>query len=187
MKKRFKTYFKTSMETCHKWASQSQPEGRSSNVFFEGKSIFSYGRHLEMARFITEDIVFVNSNSFSVTINWYIHQVKLAVCNRQVFQVPSMTNHNGNCIFLLNQMRLCETKTKSTNLQSDIFHSYLRSTEYDLTKYLSNFEKFLSKEIKAHVRKEIKTVHGTDYKPFLEKCKVRHYEKESIKENQNRQ
>jgi hypothetical protein len=49
-----KTVFSNHNEVAHIWASQSQYEGRASNVFFEGETIYSYGRHFPVARFAPE-------------------------------------------------------------------------------------------------------------------------------------
>src|SRR5574343_1611889 len=39
-------------QLAHVWAQQRQDSGRGSHFFFDGPSIYSYGRHFEIARFI---------------------------------------------------------------------------------------------------------------------------------------
>lgn len=39
-------------QVCHIWAQQTKPHGKAGNIFFEGATIYSYGRHFPMARFI---------------------------------------------------------------------------------------------------------------------------------------
>lgn len=49
-----KRVFSSHNEVAHIWASQSQPEGRGGNIFFEDGVIYSYGRHFPVARFAPE-------------------------------------------------------------------------------------------------------------------------------------
>jgi len=49
-----KTVFSSHNECAHIWASQSQYEGRAGNIFFEGDTVYSYGRHFPVARFAPE-------------------------------------------------------------------------------------------------------------------------------------
>lgn len=50
---RVKTVFRNSAEVAHIWVQQTHAEGRCANVFFEGETIYSYGRHFPMAKFYT--------------------------------------------------------------------------------------------------------------------------------------
>lgn len=64
-----KTSFSNS-ECAHVWATQKQQEGHSLHMFFEGPTIYSYGRHYPIAHFIkSKDGAFVltNSDASSVT------------------------------------------------------------------------------------------------------------------------
>ena len=54
-------------EVCHVWAQQTQSEGRAGNIFFRDKSIYSYGEHFEMARFVDEETVFITTRGYSVS------------------------------------------------------------------------------------------------------------------------
>lgn len=62
-----KKVFSSHSETAHIWASQSQAEGRGGRVFFEGETIYSYGRHFPVARFAPEygNIVLFTSRGYS--------------------------------------------------------------------------------------------------------------------------
>jgi hypothetical protein len=62
-----KTVFSSHSECAHICASQSQYEGRASRVFFEGDTIYSYGRHFPVARFAPEfgDIVLFTDRGYS--------------------------------------------------------------------------------------------------------------------------
>lgn len=47
-----KTVFNNRM-VAHVWAQQTQPEGRGSNFYFEGPTLYSYGKHFPIATFHT--------------------------------------------------------------------------------------------------------------------------------------
>ena len=57
-------------QLAHVWAQQTQSSGSGSNFFFDGPSIYSYGRHFEIARFITRKgrrAVLFRAGGYSVT------------------------------------------------------------------------------------------------------------------------
>lgn len=100
-----KTVF-TSQQCIHVWAQQTQREGRNSNrsIFFEGPSIYSYGRHFEMARFV-EGVVLVNGARYSVTTSKHQSYVRRAITQYPSFNVPSMEDHSANVAYLIDQSR----------------------------------------------------------------------------------
>ncbi len=93
-------------QVCHVWAQQTQATGRNSTntVFFDGPSIFSYGRHFEMARFVGEAVL-VNCARYSVTTSKHQSWVRQAITHHRVFKVPSMTDHAVNVTYLIEQAR----------------------------------------------------------------------------------
>jgi hypothetical protein len=78
-----KTVFITPM-VAHVWAQQSQPEGRNGggSLFFDGPSIYSYGSHFEIARFVTRRrrrCVLLTNRASSVTTTGHVSQVRRAI------------------------------------------------------------------------------------------------------------
>lgn len=100
-----KTVF-TSQQCIHVWAQQTQREGRNSNrsIFFDGPSIYSYGRHFEMARFV-EGVVLVNCARDSVTTSRHQSYVRRAITQYPRFEVPSMFDHSANVAYLIDRAR----------------------------------------------------------------------------------
>jgi hypothetical protein len=93
-----KTVFNNDM-VCHVWAQQTQNEGRNGNgsLFFEGKTIYSYGYHFPMATFITDNIVLMNSSTYSVTTTQHQGLAKRALHSGvTVFEVPNLHNLDKN-------------------------------------------------------------------------------------------
>ena len=69
-------------QLAHVWAQQKQPEGRGSHMFFDGASIFSYGRHFEIARFVTRHkrrAVLVTTRSYSISTSRHVEYVRGAL------------------------------------------------------------------------------------------------------------
>jgi|11_taG_2_1085331.scaffolds.fasta_scaffold00685_16 hypothetical protein len=77
-------------EAAHVWAQQLQHEGRASNVFFYGKTIYSYGEHFPLAKFEKKNVVLMNSNRYSVSTSKHQAIVSRALDRDtvKVFHVP---------------------------------------------------------------------------------------------------
>jgi len=58
-------------QVAHYWASQSQPDGRAGNMFFDGPTLYSYGRHYAIARIYKRpdgrQLVLFNHRDYSVS------------------------------------------------------------------------------------------------------------------------
>lgn len=69
--KRLKQVFRNAEEVAHIWAKQSQQTGRSANCYFEGDTIYSYGSHFPVARYVHNKpgkrIVLFTTRDYSVT------------------------------------------------------------------------------------------------------------------------
>jgi hypothetical protein len=96
--------FSSHSELAHVWANQLQNEGRSANMFFNGASIYSYGSHYEIAKFVDapngEPVVFINSNGYSSSTGKHTNHVINAIPkNIKRFLVPffrSSGYYSGN-------------------------------------------------------------------------------------------
>lgn len=80
---RIKTVFSRYEEVAHLWAHQQQEEGKCRSLYFQGRSIYSYGGHFEIAR-ITRDLhgnelILFNNNSYSRTTEVHKHAVRMAI------------------------------------------------------------------------------------------------------------
>lgn len=98
-----KHVYSTSHEVAHKWAQQSPDltDARCRNMFADGASIYSYGRHFEIARSIDADTVLITTRGYSVTTSKHISDVANAVSNRAAFRVPSFTDHKANAEYFI--------------------------------------------------------------------------------------
>jgi hypothetical protein len=73
-----KKVFNSNSEVAHIFAQRIQNEGRANNMFFEDDTIYSYGRHFELAKFIDfndKKYLFVNTYSFSNSTSKHLGHV----------------------------------------------------------------------------------------------------------------
>jgi hypothetical protein len=86
-----KRVFSNSGEVAHIWAQQTQSEGRSSNCYFEGATIYSYGRHYPLGVILKnkkgEKCAVINAAGYSVTTTKHIRQARCAVNHYTRFDV----------------------------------------------------------------------------------------------------
>lgn len=104
--------FSSNSEVCHVWAQQKQAAGRSGNIFFEGVSIYSYGRHFEMARFVDAETVFITSRGYSVSTAKHLSLVRGAVRHKTVYRVPQFTYHPDNVRYFIGQAKASYDEAK---------------------------------------------------------------------------
>lgn len=71
--------------TAHVWAQRTQSEGRGPSIFFEGPTIYSYGRHFPMAGFAEtlkrEPCVLINERSYSRSTSKHLGYVRGSLPN----------------------------------------------------------------------------------------------------------
>ena len=92
-----KKVFSSHSQLCHVWANQLQSEGRASAMFFDGPSIYSYGRHYEIAQFVEtingQKVCFINSNGYSISTSKHTRHVRASIpAGIPVFKVPFFSN-----------------------------------------------------------------------------------------------
>jgi hypothetical protein len=69
-------------------------------MFFDGPSIYSYGRHFEIARIVDTPkhgaVVLFNTDTYSVSTAKHQRYTRHAVSHYQLFEVPTMEDHARN-------------------------------------------------------------------------------------------
>lgn len=134
-----KRVFSNHSEVCHVWAQQGQSEGRASRIFFEGPSIYSYGRHFEMARFVDANTVFITSRRYSVSTAKHLSMVRGAVSHKTVFEVPSFTDHAENVRHYIERARGTFDKAKRARTSTTYLLGVAKHTVTILREYLEQF------------------------------------------------
>jgi hypothetical protein len=84
-----KKVFSDISEVAHKWANQLQEDARNSgNFFFEGDTIYSYGRHFPIAKHIEnaqgEKAILFTERTYSVTTSKHVQVVRSAVNHKNI-------------------------------------------------------------------------------------------------------
>ncbi len=74
-----KQTFRSNQEVCHIWASRSQEYGVCGSIYFRGDTIYSYGSHFPMAKFIGDDVVLVTTLKHSSTTSCHQGLVSQAI------------------------------------------------------------------------------------------------------------
>ena len=91
-----KTVF-TNEQCAHVWAQQKQESGRTNNgnMYFEGNTIYSYGRHYPIARFVEnkgrEAVLFNSTDSSMTTKTKHKNAVNRALIGHDVIYVPNLS------------------------------------------------------------------------------------------------
>ncbi len=138
--KRLKKVFSSNSQLAHVWAAQQQDAGRSSNMFFEGTSIYSYGFHYCIAK-MHGDIVLINSKGYSNSTSKHTHEVRRAVTHKTVFYVPEVNSPDSeaNILYLQNQViARIEDILNSRVVGRDDFTG-IYNANYRLASYLKAF------------------------------------------------
>lgn len=154
-----KTVF-TGSETAHVWAQQTQQSGKNNggSFYFEGKSIYSYGSHFEIARFIDDDHVLITSRGYSVTTSKHISWVRGAVSHKTVFIVPSFSNHKENVAYFIEQLKELSLKQKKARVWN--YTDDIQKTKNNLEEYAKHFKVRLLKAQREILEAGIEEVVG---------------------------
>ena len=131
-----KTVF-SNRELTHVYAQQSQYYGRSSNMFFEGTELYSYGKHYLLAEFIDNETVLINDTGYSNTTSKHISLVISATSHkRQFFIAETDLNEVYNTItsYLKKLPRARENKEYYLKQILKLFRSLNKYLEYTETK-----------------------------------------------------
>lgn len=75
-----KTVFDNSM-VAHIWAQRNQPEGRSpsGNFYFKDSTLWSYGSHFAVGRFVGAGVVLLTCRSYSISTSRHISYARQAI------------------------------------------------------------------------------------------------------------
>lgn len=138
--KRLKKVFSSNSQLAHVWVAQQQDTGRSSNMFFEGTSIYSYGLHYCIAK-MHGDIVLINSKGYSNSTAKHTNEVCRAVTHKTVFYVPEVNSPDSeaNILYLQNQViaRIENILNNRVIGRDDLLTVY--NANYRLVSYLEAF------------------------------------------------
>jgi len=88
-----KTVFNSNLQLAKMWATQTQYTGKGPSMFFKDQTLYSYGEHFELAKFVDapngQQVIFVNDNFYSMTTRKHL-RIALNVIPQgfYCFQIP---------------------------------------------------------------------------------------------------
>lgn len=95
-----KQSFQSNLQLAKTWAAQSQSFAKGPSMLFHFQTLYSYGEHFELAKFVKapkgETVVFVNDNFYSMTTRKHLN-IALNVIPKDVFcfTIPFSMRHHG--------------------------------------------------------------------------------------------
>lgn len=177
-----KTVFSNSYDVMHVFAQRIQSRGKSSNVFFENDSIYSYGYHYELARFIEingETCILIDNRGYSVTTSKRNYSV---TTSKHISKITQATRQYKQYFTKNTQLKLVHSQISELNRKllkarkpelyiSDIIRLFNSFIQYPLNnpKVYKNDKEF----------KEIFKIFSSVSTPeLLEKAKIAQKQKE---------
>lgn len=78
-----RTTLRNNQELIETFNAQSQTFGKCGNLFFEGDTLYSYGYHYPLAKFIGYDTILINDTGYSVTTSKHISLARSITSKRK--------------------------------------------------------------------------------------------------------
>lgn len=172
-------------EVAHVWAAQSQSEGKSANMFFDGPSIFSYGRHFEIARFVRPETVLFNERGYSSSTGKHKSITLRAVSHCTVFTVPSFDDHQANAAYYLKTCLEARESIKRARIGISYRLERLQSFLDESFKYICLF-KVTGKDARAIRKLHRSNILTVEELKILEERETKWKENEKVKEERAR-
>lgn len=135
----------------HNWANKIKPTGKGSSMFYEGDTIYSYGYHFPIAKFITIDentFIAFNENGYSNSTSKHQSHVRRSIpYNYEIIKVIDMSfgfyGHENNMKHYINQINENLDKAKkatknkeyllnSAEIALNILNKYIRLFKIDI-------------------------------------------------------
>ena len=96
---------------AHLWANEKKESGKGSNLFFEGRSIYSYGYHFEVGRIVRnkcgEKAYLLNDEYYSSSTCKHQRCVRSAIpTGSKVFSVGYNMSDDGSMAFILSLIHI---------------------------------------------------------------------------------
>lgn len=169
---------KTNSEIAHLWANELTYKGQQGNLFFSGKTVYSYGYHFAIAKHIDYKTVLITTRGYSNSTAKHIQLVKQAISHKdKIYCFNPTGSHEEN----INRFIIEITNEAIKLIRATKPEKYFLEIDYiknRLNKYLEYFNLKLSKEQAAKI--DIKSKEDYIEKMKIEKAKIEKQEKKLI-------
>lgn len=188
----------TNSECAHIWSTQSQDHGTTSNgnLYFNNDTIYSYGSHFPIARFIDSDTVLFTTKHYSMTTNQHMSLVWQAIPRYiKIFYVPYIENinyyHIENIKYIASEVS--EYIRKGTYSRQNCQSNYWQYAINEIDK-LHEYAKYFKQIGNIKLNKGLSEVYNYDIEDLQRladnmQAKIQRYESEKncIQDEKNRQ
>lgn len=104
---------------AHLWANEKQESANGSNFYFEGESIYFYGRHFEAGRIVRnkrgEKAYLINDGYYSSTTSKHQYYIREAIpTGSKVFSVGYNMSNTGNMAFVTSGLESIKDAIENT-------------------------------------------------------------------------
>jgi hypothetical protein len=165
-----RTVMKSDM-VAHVWAQQTQSEARNStrSLFFDRETIYSYGSHFPIARFIKNkagvSAVLFTTRGYSTTTSGHIHDVRRALRGHDItiFNVER-PDHTPRELKASAEHSIREALTAAQNARAKAFEHYCRAEivveeTNELFKFMGQRFRVRMPRVKPEVLEKWRTAH----------------------------
>lgn len=131
---------------AHLWANEKKESARGSNLFFEGRSIYSYGYRFEVGRIVRnkcgEKAYLLNDKYYSSSTCKHQRCVRSAIpTGSKVFSVGYNMSDDGSMAFITSQLELIkEVIEKYKKVRTELSYRDIWETFKNLMDYIEFFD-----------------------------------------------
>lgn len=131
---------------AHLWANEKKESGKGSNLFFEGRSIYSYDYHFEVGRIVRnkcgEKAYLLNDKYYSSSTCKHQRCVRSAIpTGSKVFSVGYNMSDDGSMAFITSQLELIkEVIEKYKKVRTELSYRDIWETFKNLMDYIEFFD-----------------------------------------------
>lgn len=150
---------KNNDEVCHYWYNKVQQYGELGNMFFEGDSIYSYGKHFEIARHVKvgrKTAVLLSTRTYSPTTSQHCSNVRWAIpedaviikCYDSRVNPKYKSEHEQNLRVWINRVNDAVEKLAVARKPESYF-SEIEHIQAEARKYIDFFRVKLDKDTRS--------------------------------------
>lgn len=161
---------------AHLWANEKKESARGSNLFFEGRSIYSYGYHFEVGRIVrnkcSEKAYLLNDKYYSSSTCKHQRCVRSAIpTGSKVFSVGYNMSDDGSMAFITSRLELIkEVIEKYKKVRTSLSYRDVWGVFRSLMDYIEFFNMGTPKSL---LKKSANTWIGTKHELSYESDKIK--------------
>lgn len=185
-------------QLAHNFANKVKPTGKGSNMFYNNDTIYSYGYHFPIAKFVKDanenEVIMVNVRSYSNSTSKHQQHLRSAIPSN-IKKISCIRPENSffanyeNLLYRLNNANNFINKAKKaiknksqliSNAKYEInnFNDYVNTFKVDISKFVEGFGKIDLNNFYHEVSKDVDQFENSEYyKTWLLNAEKRETEK----------